>query len=306
VPATADIASAHPVQTRAGEILAQARNYLALTRPRVLTLVLLTAPPALALGHAGWPAPSVVLGVLVGAALVGGGCSALNAWYERDRDRRMERTRDRPLPAGRLTAVQALVFGVVVSAAGLAVLLATCGGLAAAVGALTLAHYLAVYTIWLKPRSPHNTVVGGVAGAAAPLIADAAVGGAIGPWGMTLFAIIFLWQPPHVWAITLYRREEYAAARFPMMPSAVGERATRRRMLAYAAALFGVTLLPWFGGTLGFAYLLTALAGGLLFLGTILHSMRVATPEADRLVFRVSIPYLGMLFAVMLVELLLR
>jgi protoheme IX farnesyltransferase len=291
-------ATAHAVRT--------VRDTLALTRPRVLALVLFTAPPALAMGHGGWPAPPVVLGVLLGAAFVGAGCSALNAWLERDVDARMERTRGRPLPEGRIGPGHALGFGVGVSALGLLTLFTTGGWLPAAVGALTLLHYVGIYTLWLKRRSPQNIVIGGAAGAAAPLIADAAAHGAIGVWALVLFAIVFLWTPPHFWAIALYRKEEYAAAALPMMPSVVGDRATRRRMLAYALALIPVTLLPWLGGALGPAYALTAAAGGACFAASILRSMRARTAIEDRRVFLVSITYLSVLFAAMLLELIVR
>jgi protoheme IX farnesyltransferase len=282
------------------------RDYLSLTRPRVLSLVLLTAPPALALGAGHWPHPVTAIGVLAGCALIGAGCGALNAWCERDRDARMERTRDRPLPAGRLAPAQALGFGVLVSTLGLLTLLGVGGWLPMLVGAATLAHYIAVYTVWLKPRSAHNTLVGGAAGAAAPLIADAAVDGRIGPWGLVLFAIVFLWQPPHVWAIALYRKQEYAAAGFRMMPSVVGDRATRRRMLAFALVLVPVTLLPWIGGVLGPVYAATATAGGAYFVASILRSLHAGDHAEDRRVFGASLVYLTLLFAVMLAELILR
>jgi protoheme IX farnesyltransferase len=249
---------------------------------------------------------STVLGVLLGAALIGGGCSALNAWYERDLDAKMARTRDRPLPDGRLSPAQALDFGLAISVIGLLVLFAVGGWLPAVIGGATLVHYLGIYTAWLKPRSPQSTVVGGVAGAAAPLIADAAVDGRIGPWGLVLFSIVFLWQPPHVWSIALYRKEDYAAARFPMMPSVIGDRATRLWMLGYAIALIPVTLLPLLTGHLGAAYATTAVGGGAVFVTRIVQSLRVQTPEADRRVFATSILYLVLLLTVMLIELLIR
>jgi protoheme IX farnesyltransferase len=300
------LASTLPRARATAQAVRTVRDTLALTRPRVLALVLFTAPPALAMGHSGWPASSVVLGVLLGAAFVGAGCSALNAWLERDVDARMERTRGRPLPDGRIGPGHALGFGVGVSALGLLTLFATGGWLPTAVGALTLLHYVGIYTLWLKRRSPQNIVIGGAAGAAAPLIADAAAHGRIGIWGLVLFAIVFLWTPPHFWAIALYRKEEYAAAALPMMPSVVGDGATRRRMLAYALALIPVTLLPWWGGALGPAYAVTAAAGGACFVASILRSMRAPTALEDRRVFLVSITYLSALFAAMLLELIVR
>jgi len=283
--------------------LSRARDFVALTRPRVLTLVLFTAPPAMVMGHDGWPSAAVILGVILGAALIGAGCGALNASWERDRDQKMERTRSRPLPAGRLSRRDAVIFGLAISALGTAVLFATGGWLPAAIGVLTLAHYLFVYTIWLKPRSPQNIVIGGAAGAASPLIADAAVDGRLGIWGFVLFLIIFVWTPPHFWAIALYRKREYAAAGFPMLPNVLGDCATRRHMMAYAIALIPITLLPWFGGELTILYALTAVIAGGGFIASIARSMRAQSPQQDRRVFRSSLFYLFAIFAEMLVEL---
>jgi protoheme IX farnesyltransferase len=307
VSASSQLPISLPASLRGGaHAFALARDYLALTRPRVLSLVLFTAPPALAMGANGWPDALTIVGVVLGAALVGGGCGAFNAWFERGADRRMARTRDRPLPAGRLEPHQALGFGILVSAAGLTVLFATGGWPPALIGALTLVHYVFVYTVWLKPRTPQNIVIGGAAGAAAPLIADAAADGRLGVWGCVLFLIIFLWTPPHFWAIALYRKREYAAARFPMLPNVVGDAATRRQMLAYALLLIPVTLLPWLGGVLGTAYAFVAVAAGSWFVASIVRAIRAPSIRRDRRVFAVSIQYLAALFGTMLVELALR
>ncbi len=289
---------------RSSNLLSIAGDFLALTRPRVLMLVLFTAPAAMAMGRDGWPEPAVLIAVALGTVLVGGGCGALNAWIERERDAKMTRTMDRPLPTGRLSPRQALVFGLITSGAGLGLLLAVGGRLSAAIGALTLIHYIFVYTLWLKPRSPQSIVIGGAAGATAPLIADAAVSGTIGPWSLVLFAIIFLWTPPHFWAIALYRKDEYKAAGFPMLPVVVGNAATRKKMLAYACVLWPVTLIPWIGGVLGPVYGLTAFAAGGYCVASIVRSIRIARVEEDRRVFAISIMYLALLFAVMLLELL--
>jgi len=286
--------------------LARAKDFIALTRPRVLSLVLFCAPPAMVMGHEGWPDVATLLGVLVGAAAIGAGCGALNASWERDRDRRMARTANRPLPTGRLAVGEAVVFGVAISALGVAVLYATGGGLPAAIGLLTLGHYLLVYTIWLKPRTPQNIVIGGAAGAASPLIADAAVDGRLGVWGFVLFLIIFVWTPPHFWAIALYRKREYAAAGFPMLPNVLGDRATRRWMLAYAIGLIPVALIPWLGGELSRVYALTVLVAGAGFVASIARAMRAESPREDRRVFRISILFLAAIFAEMIGELALR
>jgi protoheme IX farnesyltransferase len=268
-----------------------------------LTLVLFTAPPAMVMGHNGWPSAAVILGIVFGTALIGAGCGALNASWERDRDRRMARTQNRPLPAGRLARRDAVIFGIAISLLGEAVLFVSGGLLPTAIGGWTLVHYLLIYTIWLKPRTPQNIVIGGAAGAASPLIADAAVDGRLGSWGLVLFLIVFIWTPPHFWAIALYRKREYAAAGFPMLPNVLGDRATRRRMLAYAICLIPISLLPWVGGELSAVYALIAVIAGCCFVSSIAHSMRVQSPQWDRRVFRVSIFYLFAIFAEMLVEL---
>lgn len=284
---------------------ARERGYLALTRPGILLGVLLSALPAFALGQAARPGAGVVLAVLAGIALVGGGASALNAWWEVDRDARMARTRGRPLPSGRLSPARALAFGLATSAAGLAALYGAAGGLAAAIGAATLAHYLLVYTVWLKPRSAWNTVVGALAGCTAPLIADAA-DGRLGAAGLALAAIVLVWQPPHVFAIALYRRDEYAAASFRMLPAVAGERATRAAMVAFALALIPVSLAPFALGVLGRGYAGVAVAAGLAFALSIGASIRAPSRDADRRTFRVSLVYLAAVFGAMIAEVAVR
>lgn len=283
--------------------LARVADFAALTRPRIVLAVALTAPAGLLLGGAPHPAPALLLGVLAGTLLVGGGSGALNAWWERERDARMRRTCERPLPTGRLEPREALVFGLVTSALGIAALGAAGGWLAAALGLATLVHYLGIYTVWLKPRSPWSTVAGGVAGAMAPLIADAAADGAIGVWGLVLFAIVFTWQPPHVWAIALYRRDEYAAAGFPMLPAVKGAHVARRHQLIWALVLVAVTLLPFTGGVAGPTYALAALAAGALFVARIVQAMRADDPATDRRVFRASLVQLAVVFVALLADL---
>jgi protoheme IX farnesyltransferase len=285
---------------------ARARDYLALTRPRVLGLVLFTAPPALVLGHDAWPSAAVALGALAGAALVAAGASAWNAVFERESDARMERTRERPLPAGRLGAAEGAAFAAATSALGLAALAATGGALAAGLGALVLFHYAVVYTLWLKPRTAQSIVIGGAAGAAAPLLADAAADGRVGAWGLALFLLVFLWTPPHFWAIALLRKQDYAAAGLPMLPAVVGDRGTRRRMLAYGCSLLPVSLLPWLGGVLGPVYAAVAGAASVWFVAVLVRTLRRAEPAEDRRAMFASILYLTLVFGAMLGELALR
>jgi len=280
----------------------RSRIYLDITRPRVIALVLFTGVPILFLGRDGWPDLGFAVAVLLGTALAGGASSALNAYLERESDARMARTRARPLPASVLMPKAVLGYGLALSVISTAVLFAVGGWLAAAVGLGTIAFYVLVYTAWLKPRTPQNIVIGGAAGATAPLIVAAALDGALTVQAWVLFAIIFLWTPPHFWAIAIFRKSEYASAGFPMMPLVVGDQPTRWRSLAYAAATVGVSAVPWFLGDLGPLYLVVALGLGVWFLASIVRSMVVQRPAIDRRVFVVSIAYLFFLYLAMMVD----
>ncbi len=255
-------------------------------------------------------APSVSIGfgalVLLGIMLAAASANTLNAYIERDKDALMERTKDRPLPAGRIAPRAALAFGLALGVASTALLGAVAGSAAAWLGVASILFYVFVYTIWLKPRSAWNAVIGGAAGAAAPLIADAAVNGHVGAAGLALFAIVFFWQPPHVWAIALYRKADYEAAGIPMLPSVIGDQPTRRRMLAYAIGLVPVTLAPVALGLLGSVYLAAAVGMNLWFVASVVRLLRAQTPEAARRVFRVSLAYLFSLFVAMNLDLLTR
>ena len=286
--------------------LAGFRDYLALTRPGVVLLAVLTGGPVLLLDRGPRPGILTPLAILAVIVLIGCACSVLNAWIERDRDSLMARTRNRPLPAGRITPAEALGFGLAVAAAGVVTLAARGGALAALIGALTLAWYLGIYTVWAKPRTAHNTVLGAVAGAAPPLIAAAGMDGRIGGFGWALFAIVFAWQPPHVWAIALFRGAEYEAAGFRMMPAVVGARGARARMLAWALALVAASLIPWRMRVLGPVYAATGLVAGTWFVATIVRAIRARDARADRRVLGASILYLLALFLEMLAELALR
>ena len=286
----------------ARELLA---SYAALTKPRILPMVVLTGIPVMGMAAGGWPAPATAAATLLGIVAAASAASVFNMVVERDRDALMERTRNRPLPAARLHPAAAMAFGVALTALSTGVLAWTGGAVAAALGLASILFYVFVYTIWLKPRSVYNAVIGGAAGAAAPLIADAAVNGSVGLPGLLLFAIIFLWQPPHVWAIALYRKREYAAAGIPMMPMAVGDERTRWRMLWYALGLVAVTVLPAPLGLLGPVYLAAALLLGAWFLGSLVRLIRRRTDEAARRVFRVSLAYLAALYVAMIADLLL-
>jgi protoheme IX farnesyltransferase len=286
--------------------LASVRSYLDLTKPRLLPLVLFTGIPVFGMAAGRWPSVQFSALVLLGILLAAASANTLNAYIERDKDALMERTRNRPLPAGRLEPGAALGFGLALAIASTLVLWQVAGGAAAGLGVASILFYVFVYTIWLKPRSAWNAVIGGAAGAAAPLIADAAVSGHVGVAGLSLFAIVFFWQPPHVWAIALYRKADYEAAGIPMLPSVIGDQPTRRRMLWYTIGLVPVTLAPVAFGLLGPIYGAVAIGMNGWFVFSVLRLLREQTPEAARRVFRVSLAYLFSLFIAMNVDLLTR
>lgn len=280
-----------------------ARLYLDITRPRVMALVVFTGLPALLLGTEAWPTAWQTFWILTGTAFAGGASSAFNAYVEREEDARMARTRNRPLPASTMMPQLVLAYGALLTVLSTLILAWIGGPGAAAIALATIAFYVGVYTIWLKPRTPQNIVIGGAAGGTAPLIASAAMEGtpSLGAW--ILFAIIFLWTPPHFWGIAIFRKKEYEAAGFPMMPSVVGDQSTRWRSLGYTLALLAVTLLPIWLGYLGMAYGAVALVGGLWFLWLVVRSMQVQRPVMDYRVFKGSVAYLAVLFLAMLADL---
>lgn len=281
------------------------RGYLELTKPRILLLVLLTGLPAMWMATTS-PTPTVALAILAGTALAAGSANALNCWIERDRDTLMERTRTRPLPARTLAPEHALAFGLVLAGIAFAVLLRAGGRLAAALGVASILFYVFIYTVWLKPRTAWNAVVGGAAGAAAPLIADAAVNGRVTLAGALLFAIVFFWQPPHVWAIALFRKDDYARAGIPMLPGVIGDEATRWRMLWFGLALVPVTLAPVAVGLLGPVYLVAAMGLDAWLTWSIVRLLAERTDAAARRTFHVSLGHLFGLFLAMLADLAIR
>lgn len=278
------------------------RHYLALTKPRILLLVIFTGLPVLAMASEGWPGTGFAFVLLLGIALAAGAANTLNCYLERDLDKQMERTRLRPLPAGEIAPRAALFFGLALSLISTLVLQAVGGPVTAALGVASILFYVFVYTVWLKPRSSWNAVIGGAAGAAAPLIADAAVHGSVGAVGWILFAIIFFWQPPHVWAIALFRKQDYLAAGIPMLPNVIGDQPTRWRMLWYALGLVPVTLAPVPLDLLGMPYFCAALLLDAWFVWHCVRVLREQTDAAARSLFHVSLLYLFALFSAMLID----
>ena len=276
-----------------------ARDYVALTKPRIMSLLLLTGACGMVVGARGAPAPGALALMLVGLALACGGASALNHMLDRDIDRLMgPRTANRPVAAGRLTAPRALEFGLALSACSFVVLAATVNVLAAVLALVGNLFYVVVYTGYLKRRGPGNIVLGGAAGAVPPLVGFAAATGNLALPALWLFLIVFLWTPPHFWSLALLLRDHYAAARVPMLPVVRGSGATLRRIVAYTALLVAFSVVPFATGSFGLVYLAGALAFGGSFLALTLWLRRMADRRRAAVVFHSSLLYLALVFVV--------
>ena len=291
-----ETSGARPLHAEAG-----VGDFVALLKPRVMSLVVFTgfAGMVAAPGHI-HPllAAIAVLCIAVGAGAAG----AINMWYDRDIDALMTRTRDRPIPAGRMDPSETLAFGVVLSiGSGLTMALAV-NFAAAALLALSIGFYVFVYTMWLKRRTPQNIVIGGAAGAFPPMIGWAAVTGDVGLASIALFLIIFMWTPPHFWALALFRAGEYARAGVPMLPVVAGTRATKLHILAYSALLVPVGTLPSFLGVTGLVYAATSVVLGLVFLAGAVAVWRDDGDRAAKALFGYSIIYLFLLFALVMID----
>jgi len=289
----------------ASAVLSTTRNYLDLTKPRLLPLVLFSGLPVLGMAADGWPSVAFMAWTMVGIALAAAAANTLNAYLEADKDALMERTQERPLPAGLLAPEAALRFGVALSIFSTGLLWWVSGPAAAGIALASILFYVFAYTLWAKPRSASNVFVGGVAGAVSPLIADAAVDGSVGAPGLALFALVFFWQPPHVWAIALYRKADYEAAGIPMAPSVIGDRATRWAILVCSLVLVPVALAPWWLELVGPLYLVVALAASVGFVGYAVQLLRLANHDAARAMFRFSLAYLFALFGAMIIDVVL-
>jgi heme o synthase len=279
-------------------------TWLELTKPRIVSLVLFTGLPALLLAARGWPEPRVAWGALVGIALSAASAASFNHYFDRDIDALMRRTRTRPLPSGALPPVAAVALGLALGAMAMAVLVATTNVLAAGLALASILYYALFYTVWLKRRTPMNIVIGGGAGASAPLIAWAAVTGNVGLPAILLASIIFLWTPPHFWALSLYRRDDYERAGLPMLPVTHGEAVTRRQILIYSLVLVASTLAVAPLSGLGPLYTVSAAVLGAVFVAGAERLRRAPSVAAAQGLFRYSIAYLFLLFLMMSVDVL--
>jgi len=284
----------------------RARQFFALTKPRVVSLIVFTAVIGMFLAVPGIPpAGPVVFGTL-GIALVAGAAAAINCLVEQNIDKLMRRTSRRPLPRGQLASGETRVFARIGGIAGLAILYTFVNALTMWLTLGTFLGYAVIYTVLLKPATPQNIVIGGASGAMPPVLGWAAVTGDIPPEALLLFLIIFIWTPPHFWSLALFRRDEYRNAQLPMLPVTHGVRYTQRMIVLYTVALFAVTLMPYALGMSGFPYLLAAIALGATFAG---YAVRLYLNYSDRLaraMFRFSIVYLAALFSALLLDHYLR
>jgi len=293
------------VATYRGEPVPRAswRDYVTLTKPRIMSLLLVTGLCAMFVGAGGVPAGWLVVVTMSGLALACGGASALNHVLDRDIDKLMgKRTRARPVAAERMPPTRALEFGLALSAFSFVLLASLVNVLTATLALVGNLFYVLVYTRWLKRSTPQNIVIGGAAGAVPPLVGWAAVTGNLTLPALWLFLIVFFWTPPHFWALALLIRRDYEAARIPMLPVVRGVRETTRQIVLYALVLVAVTAVPFVWGTLGVVYLVAALALGAVFLWLALRLRQDTTPRRAAVLFHFSLLYLALLFVAMALD----
>ncbi|MZR29233.1 protoheme IX farnesyltransferase [Sneathiella sp. DP05] len=293
------------IETRAHSDLARVSDYFALLKPRVMSLVVFTGLVGLVVAP-GEIHPVLAFTALLCIAIGAGASGAINMWYDADIDAVMERTKERPIPAGRVSASEALAFGTVLSVASVVLMGLAINYVAAALLALTIGFYVFIYSMWLKRRTPQNIVIGGAAGAFPPMIGWAAVTGDVSAESLVLFAIIFMWTPPHFWALSLWRDIDYAKAGVPMLPVVAGRDVTRRQIVLYSVLLCPVAVMPYFLGYAGAVYGIGATLLSGLFLLLALKVWRSKDEESAKQLFAFSLLYLFLIFATLLGENLIR
>ncbi|HZG49446.1 MAG TPA: heme o synthase [Thermoleophilaceae bacterium] len=275
-------------------------DYFEMTKPKVQSLLLFTTVTTMYV--AGDPSLGLVALTCLGGALSAGGAGAINHALDRDLDRAMRRTADRPVASGRVSPAAAIVFGVLLGCASFALLALAVNPLAAVLSMSGLLGYVLVYTMWLKRTTPQNIVIGGAAGAVPPLVAWAAVTGGLGGTPLYLFAIVFFWTPPHFWALSLLMKDDYAKAGVPMLPVVRGERETRRQILLYTILLYAVTQLPFCAGAFGVTYLVCSVLLGAVFIYGAVRLVRRPERRTALRLYLFSLAYLAALFAAMVAD----
>jgi heme o synthase len=278
------------------------RDYVALTKPRIISLLLLTTVAAMLVADPAGPSLSAVLWTMLGGYLAAGGAGAINHYLDREADARMARTRRRPLASGRIPPAHGLVFGIALGALAVAQLAVTVNPLTAALALAGLLGYVFVYTLWLKPLTPQNIVIGGAAGAVPPLVGWAAATGGLAPEALWLFAIVFVWTPPHFWALALLIKDDYARTGVPMLPVVRGDAATRVQILLYSLLLAATSVLPVLTGLFGSVYAVAAVALGAGFVGLAAELWRNPSRRAALRLYLASLAYLALLFCAMALD----
>jgi protoheme IX farnesyltransferase len=284
------------------ELRATLADYIALMKPGIISLLLITTLAAMFVAQAGLPPPSLILVVMLGGALAAGGANALNNYFERDIDEVMHRTSRRPVPARRIPPQHALVFGLALGILAFILLALTANLLSAVLAAAGYLSYILIYTLWLKRITPQNIVIGGVAGAIPPLVGWAAVRGNLDLQALYLFAVIFFWTPPHTWALTMLISSDYARARIPMLPVVRGDAETAWNIWLYSILLVVITILPVIIQLFGLPYLIAAVALGAWLLALAWQLMRQPTKPLARRLYKATLLYLALLFAAMVVD----
>jgi protoheme IX farnesyltransferase len=279
------------------------RDYITLTKPRIISLLLVTTLAPMVLAAGGWPGWGVVGWTMLGGYLMAGGANAINMFMDRDIDSHMGRTRYRPIPSGRMSPGHGLGFGVTLAVSSFLLFTFAVNLLAAVLALAGLLYYVFIYTRWLKRTSPQNIVIGGAAGAFPPLVGWAAATGGLSLTAMYLFLIVFFWTPPHFWALALVKQKDYGRVGVPMAPNVWGEKHTMRQMLLYTGMLLPLTLVPATLGELGWFYALSAGLLGIWFLYGVMKVVRAADFTAPAWsLYRTSLLYLALLFAAVLVD----
>ena len=288
--------------TPLNDVLAVARDYITLTKPRIISLLLLTTVATMFVADPAGPPLSIILWTMLGGYLAAGGAGAINHFVDRERDARMARTSSRPLVNGRIAPAHGLIFGIVLGAAAFFQLWITVNLLAASLAMVGLLGYVFLYTVWLKPITPQNIVIGGSAGAVPPLVGWAAATGGLTLEALWPFLIIFFWTPPHFWALSLMIKEDYERTGVPMLPVVKGDAETRRQIVIYTFVMVAVTIGPFATGLLGGFYLASALVLGGIFIAFSVGLYRNPAPALNLRTYLYSLAYLALLFVAMAVD----
>jgi heme o synthase len=291
-----------PAAGEDGSVRETITAYVQLTKPRIIVLLLIVTVPAMILAARGMPSPWLILATLAGGTIAAGSANAINCYLDRDIDEIMKRTRRRPLPAHRITPERALRFGFILGAASYLFLSMAVNVLAASLALSAIGFYVFVYTMWLKRSTTQNIVIGGAAGAVPALVGWAAVTGTVGIPALVLFAIVFVWTPPHFWALAMRYSDDYASAGVPMLPAVRGDVETRRQILVYSLVLFATTLVLVPLAAMGPVYILTAVGLGGTFVYKAMQLWRRSSPALAMRLFKFSIVYLALLFAAVAVD----